>query len=334
MRNFSYFRASSHEQAVSLFKQFQPGAKYLCGGTTQFDLMKLGVESPTALIDLTGIGGLNDIKVNEKNELQIGAFATMADVAESQIVKDEFPALSESLWKAASQQIRNMASVGANILQRTRCGYFRSGSGYACNKRNPGSGCSALEGVNRSHALFGGSELCVAVYPGDWANALIAFDAVVDTVGKDGGRTIPIEQLHTLPGVAPHLESVLADGEIIVAIRVPRSAVTVASTYHKIRDRESYAFALTSAAVGVHIVANHVRDVRIALGGVATKPWRAKQAEAGLIGLPLTRASAHRAAEIAFRDAIPLEHNRFKIALGIETVTDALMIAKSRSDHA
>ena len=251
-------------------------------------------------------------------------------MAEHAVVQRDFPALSESLWKAASQQLRNMATVGGNLLQRTRCAYFRGGPEFACNKREPGSGCAALAGQNRGHAVLGGSEACIAVYPGDWAVALVAFDAEVDAVGPRGARTVPLRELHREPGATPHLETMLAADELIVRIRVPRRPAGRASTYHKIRDRESYAFALASAAVGLQIEDNRVVDARIALGGVATRPWRAAEAERSLIGQPLTRATARRAAELAFAGAKPLEHNAFKVALGIETVADALMLAKDR----
>ena len=255
----------------------------------------------------------------------------MSDVAENAVLQRDFPALAESLSKAASQQLRNMATVGGNLLQRTRCAYFRGPPEFACNKREPGSGCSALEGINRGHAVLGGSEACVAVYPGDWAVALTAFDALVDTAGPRGARSVPLRELHREPGATPHVETALDAGELIVRIRVPRTPAARASTYHKIRDRESYAFALASAAVGLHVETGRVIDARIALGGVATRPWRATPAERSLIGQPFTRAAARQAAQLAFADAKPLRHNAYKVALGIETVTDALMIAKDRS---
>ncbi len=331
MRNFDYLRPHDAVEAVTLHAQHSPGARYLAGGTTLYDLMKLGVESAATVIDITRIEGMGSIDASRRDELHIGALALMSDVAEHSTVKREFPALSESLWKAASQQLRNMATVGGNLLQRTRCAYFRGAPEFACNKRSPGSGCSALEGLNRGHAVLGGSESCVAVYPGDMAVALTAFDAVVDTISPRGERAVPLRELHRAPGSTPHLETVLADDELILRIRLPRSPIGRASTYHKIRDRESYAFALTSAAVAVHLEGNRVADARIALGGVATRPWRATEAERSLIGVPLTRAGARRAGELAFREAQPLSHNAFKVALGIETVTDALMLAKDRS---
>ena len=223
-----------------------------------------------------------------------------------------------------------MATVGGNLLQRTRCGYFRGGTEFACNKRLPGSGCAAQEGLNRGHAVLGGSDACVAVYPGDWAVALTAFDALVDILGPRGIRTLPLGELHCEPGTTPHIETVLDADELIVRIRVRRTPAGRASTYHKIRDRESFAFALASAAVGLHLDAGRVIDARIALGGVATRPWRAAVAERSLVGQPFTRALARQAAQLAFAGAKPLQHNAYKVALGIDTVTEALMIASER----
>jgi xanthine dehydrogenase YagS FAD-binding subunit len=260
-----------------------------------------------------------------------GALARMSDVSADPRLTREYPALAESLWRAASQQLRNMASLGGNLLQRTRCAYFRGGEPFACNKRNPGSGCSAQEGLDRGHALLGGSDACIAVYPGDWAVALMAFDAQVDVLGPGGERTIPIDQFHREPGSTPHIETVLGRDELILRIRVPVTARGRASTYHKIRDRESYAFALASAAVALSLESDTVREARIALGGVATRPWRAHDAEQELIGRPLTPDTARSAGELAFAAARPGRDNHFRIELGIRTLVDALMIAKERA---
>ena len=331
MRDFAYHLPRSAAEAVELLTRHAPGARYYAGGTTLFDLMKLGVETPATVIDITRVDGLSAIDAGDRAELRIGALARMADVAEHAVVRREFPAIAESLSKAASQQLRNMATVGGNLLQRTRCAYFRGGAEFACNKRAPGSGCAAIDGLNRGHAVLGGGAACVAVYPGDLAVALTAFDAVVDTVSPRGERTVPVGALHLAPGATPHLETVLAEDELIVRIRVPRGPIGRTSMYHKIRDRESYAFALASAAVALRLQDNRVADARIALGGVATRPWRATEAERSLLGLPLTRAAARRAAGLAFKDARALSHNAFKIELGIETVADALMLAKERN---
>ncbi|MGJ9420630.1 FAD binding domain-containing protein [Massilia sp. CMS3.1] len=331
MRNFAYLRPDSAKDAVAMLTASQPGARYFAGGTTLYDLMKLGVEAPQTVVDITGIEELRGIDVSPKGGIRVGALVPMSDLAEHAMLKQNFPAISESLWKAASQQLRNMATIGGNLLQRTRCPYFRGSPEFACNKRAPGSGCSAIGGANRAHAVLGASSACAAVYPGDLAVALVAFDAVIETISPRGQRFVAVRDLHVVPGSTPAIEHVLAPDELIVRIEIPMTPAGRASAYHKIRDRESYAFALASAACGVHLAANEVVDVRIALGGVATRPWRASAAERSLIGKPLTRQSARRAAEIAFAEAVPLQHNRYKIALGIETVIDALMLAKDRS---
>jgi xanthine dehydrogenase YagS FAD-binding subunit len=223
-----------------------------------------------------------------------------------------------------------MATLGGNLLQRTRCEYFR-GTAYPCNKRSPGSGCAALEGINRGHAIFGYSDSCIATYPGDFAVALAAFDAQVDTASPRGERTIPLINLHRLPGDTPHVETVLDPDELILRIRIPATALGKASTYQKIRDRESYAFAVVSSAVAIVIAGGIVREARIALGGVATKPWRATAAERTLVGQPLTWEAANRAGEVAFADAAPRKASQFKMSLGPKSVAKALMIAKDRS---
>jgi xanthine dehydrogenase YagS FAD-binding subunit len=330
MHPFSYQKVSSVDQAASAIAKAGERARFLAGGTTLFDLMKLGVENPPTVIDITGIGDLNAIDVS-RDEIVIGSLALMADVAAHGRIKEGYPALSESLWKAASAQIRNMATVGGNLLQRTRCTYFRDGEPFACNKRRPGSGCSAIGGVDRALAILGTSDSCIANYPGDWAVALVAFDASVDVVGANGERTIRVEDLHVLPGKTPYIETVLEPGEMIVRIRVPATDAGKASTYHKIRDRESYAFALTSAAVAIVVEGDTVREARIALGGVATKPWRARNAEQSLIGKKLSPESAKAAGSLAFSDAKPGRLNQFRIPLGAQTVADALMIAKGRA---
>jgi xanthine dehydrogenase YagS FAD-binding subunit len=222
-----------------------------------------------------------------------------------------------------------MATLGGNLLQRTRCAYFRD-TQFPCNKRVPGSGCAAIDGINRGHALLGTSSQCIATYPGDWAVALIAMDASIDTLSPRGTRSIPIAELHRRPGDSPHIDHVLAADEMIVRTRVPASPLGKASTYLKIRDRESYAFALTSAAVALSMEGDRVRDARIALGGVATIPWRAREAERSLVGKPLDEAAAHHAGVLAFEGAQTTSENRFRVPLGINTVTQAIMIAKAR----
>ena len=333
MRPFTYLKVVTPAQAVQAMATAAPGTRFLAGGTTLYDLMKLDVMTPPAVIDITGIRELSTFSTSG-NELQFGALVPMSKVAADPRLMTLYPALSESLWKAASQQLRNMASVGGNLLQRTRCAYFRGGEVYPCNKRKPGSGCAAMEGADRGQALFGASEACNAVYPGDWAIALTAFGAQVDTISPRGARTLAIEELFLEPGKTPEVETPLAADELITRIRVPASAIGRASTYHKIRDRESYAFALTSAAVALRMDGDVVRDARIALGGVATRPWRVRKAEQELIGQAFTPALARRAGEIAFEGARAGHHNGFRIELGTRTVADALSIAMKRAGTA
>ncbi|WP_410596958.1 FAD binding domain-containing protein [Amycolatopsis sp. lyj-23] len=330
MRPFAYYAPDSVGSAVAALRDAGPGAKVLAGGTTLYDLMKLGIETPPAVVDVHRLPELAAIEHGER-ELVFGAGARMADVAEHPAVRAEYPALAESLWRAASQQLRNMATVGGNLLQRTRCGYFRGGPEFPCNKREPGSGCAAREGHDRTHALLGTSAACIATYPGDWAVALLAFDAVVDVAGPDGERTVPLAELHVEPGDDPAREHTLGDGELILRIRVPVTAAGRGSTYLKIRDRESYAFALASAAVALTVEDGVVGDCRIALGGVATRPWRAGEAERVLRGAPLTVENARRAGEIAFAGARPGTHNGFRVELGIRTVADAVRTAGERA---
>jgi xanthine dehydrogenase YagS FAD-binding subunit len=325
MRPFAYHRASDVTDAVaSLGAQ----AAILAGGTTVVDLMKLEVMTPATLVDITGIGELAGFDTSG-DPLRFGALARMADVARDRALVTDYPALSESLWQAASPQLRNAATLAGNLLQRTRCYYFRDTS-YACNRRAPGSGCAALDGVNRMHAVLGGSEHCVATHPSDWAVALVAFDAVLHLCSPRGERTMPVGELHRLPGDAPHLETTLEADELITAITVPATPAGRRSCYLKVRDRESYAFATASAAVGLEMAGDSVRAARIALGGVATVPWRAWAAEAALLGERLSEESARHAAEAAFEGARPLAHNGFKVELGKRTVVEAVMTAARR----
>jgi xanthine dehydrogenase YagS FAD-binding subunit len=327
MREFNLHQALSVGAALDALGT---GMRVLAGGTTLVDLMRLGVESPTDLIDISGVRELEAYDVSGSKELVFGASAPMGLVADDPALREHYPALAESLWKAASPQLRNMATLGGNLMQRTRCPYFRAVE-FPCNKRTPRSGCPALDGNNRSHAVLGGSGDCIAAYPGDWAVALAAFDAVVDVLSPRGLRSIPITELHRLPGGRPDIETIVAPDELITRIRVPRTRFGRASTYHKVRDRTSYAFALASAAVAVDLDGKVVLGARIALGGVAAKPWRCRDAEASLVGGALTEDVARRAGEIAFRGAATHRHNAFKVALGIATVTEALMIAKARA---
>lgn len=331
MRAFTYVAPRTLDAAVTALRNARPGTKILAGGTTLYDLMKLDIETPPAVIDVHRIAELNTVDIGE-HELVFGAGARMSDVADHPAIKAGYPGISESLWRAATQQLRNMATVGGNLLQRTRCAYFRNGSEFPCNKRALGSGCAAIGGHDRGHALLGGSDSCIATYAGDFAIALIAFDAVVDVVGPTGERSVPLAELHVEPGDNPTREHVLTADELIVRIRVPATPAGRGSTYLKIRDRESYAFALTSAAVGLTLDGDGViGECRIGLGGVATRPWRASEAEQSLFGQRLTPQTARTAGEIAFAAAQPGIHNRFRVELGIRTVVDALRIAGERA---
>jgi xanthine dehydrogenase YagS FAD-binding subunit len=324
MKAFDYIRArdvSAARQAASA-----PEARFLAGGTTLLDLMKCDVERPDRLVDITHLQGLNEIIVGT-DQIHIGALAKMSHVAANPQLQAQAPVLSEALWRAASPQLRNMASIGGNLLQRTRCSYFRDPAAYPnCNKRNPGSGCAALNGANRNHAVLGGSVDCIAVYPGDLAVALTAFDAKVLIRGA-ADRVVPVNEFYRLPGSRPDLEHDLATGEMIVGIDVPVVPALKRSHYLKVRDRASYEFAAASAAVGVELEedGHTIKDVRIALGGVGTKPWRAHAVERALIGKPLTEKVLRDAARLAVEGAQAREHNGFKIVLAPRVVARALM---------
>jgi xanthine dehydrogenase YagS FAD-binding subunit len=330
MRAFTYSRPATAADAVRAITAAGPGAQFLAGGTTLYDLMKLNVEVPSSVIDINSLAELAGFDTSGPGELVFGTLSRMSDVAADERLRREYPALAESLSLAASQQIRNMASLGGNLLQRTRCAYFRGGEPFACNKRKPGSGCSAHEGANRAHALLGASERCMAVYAGDFATALVAFDAEIDILGPDGQRAIRLEDLYREPGATPEVETALTPGELILRIRVPATALGRASTFHKIRDRESFAFALASAAVALSMERDAVGEVRIAVGGLATRPWRARAAEQILLGRPLTAQAARAAGEAALQGAQASDGNRFRIELGVRTIADALWIAKQR----
>ncbi len=333
MRPFVYVRADNESSLADIFAgagrpegpPTSADAQFIAGGTTILDLMKLEVMRPRALIDINGVEGYDGVDATSDG-LRLGALARMADVARHPLVVRQYPVLAQSLVLAASAQLRNMATLGGNVLQRTRCTYFRDVSWAACNKRNPGSGCAAMEGFNRAHAVLGVSAQCIASYPGDFAQALIALDAAVETRRSDGPRVIAFADLHRPPGDRPDIETTLAPDEMIVAFHVPAGTWTRRSRFLKIRDRESYEFALASAAVALDMdPGGPVRQARIALGGVAAVPWRAREAEALIAGQPITMETAQRAAEAAFASAQPHEHNAFKIPLGRETLARALI---------
>ena len=335
MRPFTYTRAATVAAATRAFFAEPPNAlvqgrkpvEYLAGGTTLLDLMKLDVMQPATLIDLNGIGTLHtSITVSERG-LFLGALVKMSTAANHPQVAHDFPVIAQSLQLAASAQLRNMVTLGGNVLQRTRCPYFRDPGWMACNKRSPRSGCAALQGSNRQHAVLGGGDDCIATYPGDFAQALIALDSIVELAGVDGARRIPFESLHRRPASSPHVETAMLPGELITGFHIHSAPWMKRSLYLKIRDRQSYEFALASAAIALDIKNNVVQQARIALGGVATVPWRAKEAERTLIGKPLTETTAGVAAHVAFLDSIPRTHNAFKITLGQATVVRALLQA-------
>jgi xanthine dehydrogenase YagS FAD-binding subunit len=326
MRPFDYRHAANREEAIRFATSSVPsGAQFLAGGTTLVDLMKLDVMRPTTVIDINGLADeLSDVQL-QGGQLRLGALARMSDVADHPDVQRDFPVIAQSLQLAASAQLRNMASLGGNVLQRTRCPYFRDVSWDACNKRNPGSGCSAIEGIARSLAILGTSEACIANYPGDFAIALAALDAKVELQGPAGRRLIAFADLHRLPADTPHIETTLQPGELIVGFNVPAASWIRRSLYLKIRDRKSYEFALASAAVALELDGEIVRDVRIGLGGLAAKPWRSFAAEAAIRGQKLTEASARAAAEAALADARAEGDRTFKAELGRQTIVRALL---------
>ena len=318
-------RAGGRTQASSAVTN---PTQYLAGGTTLLDLMKLDVMQPQSVVDINGLAdtALGRIDVMPDG-VRLGALVRMAQAAEHRAILRGCPMITQALKLAASQQIRNMASLGGNVLQRTRCTYFRDVSYTACNKRNPGSGCAAMDGFNRDHAVLGTSENCIATYPGDFAQALVALDARVEVIGADGARTIPFASLHRRPGDTPDVETVLRPGDMIAGFRVALAPWMRRSIYLKVRDRESYEFALASAAVALDMRDGEVADARIALGGVATVPWRAREAEEALLGHPIDDNTLTAVTQTAFALARTREHNTFKVALGQRTLMRALRAA-------
>jgi xanthine dehydrogenase YagS FAD-binding subunit len=330
MRPFLYERVDSPQGALAAFATAPADAdrQYLAGGTTLVDLMKLDVMRPQAVIDINALDrtALGRIEAGPGG-LRLGAMARMGDAAEHPVVARDYPMIAQSLKLAASAQLRNMASLGGNVLQRTRCPYFRDVSYDRCNKRNPGSGCTALESIHRDHAVLGVSDACIALYPGDFAQALIALDALVELAGPAGERRISFAELHRMPGDTPQVETTLHPGELITAFLVPSAPWTRRSLYLKVRQRESYEFALASAAVALNLTDGFVSGVRVALGGVATVPWRAQDAEALLLGKILDEQTASAAADAAFANARPRTDNAYKVALGKRTLVRALLQA-------
>src|SRR5271163_1145323 len=332
MRTFAYERPSSEIAAVRAASalaqlplvQGRASVEYLAGGTTLIDLMKLDVMRPAKVVDLGALAGAHDAISVSPDGVRLGAMVKMSAAADHPEIVKNYPVVAQSLQLAASAQLRNMATLGGNVLQRTRCPYFRDTSWTACNKRDPGSGCAAIGGLNRQHAILGGSPDCIATYPGDFAQSLIALGATVNVAGSAGVRTIPFGSLHRGPGATPNAETVLAPGDLITGFNLPAGPWTRRSLYLKVRDRQSYEFALASAAVAIDMVGSKVREARIALGGVATIPWRSREAEGVLAGKVLTETVAEAAARAAFAEARPRVHNAFKIALGQSTLVRAL----------
>ncbi|MCA1456033.1 xanthine dehydrogenase family protein subunit M [Bradyrhizobium sp. BRP22] len=321
---FQYTKASDVADAVRLIAA-NGGAKFIAGGTNLLDLMKDNVERPTTLIDISRLP-LNSVEETASGGLRIGALVPNADLAWHPLIEKRYPLLSSAILAGASQQLRNMASTGGNLLQRTRCAYFYD-TATPCNKRQPGSGCSAVNGVNRGHAILGASTSCIATHPSDMCVALAALDATVHVTGAKGARAIPFADFHRLPGDTPHIDTNLAPDEIITAIEVPAKGFATHYSYLKIRDRMSYAFALVSVAAALEIKNGTIEEARLALGGVAHKPWRDAGAEAALRGQPAEDASFARAADLLLRDARPQAHNDFKVDLArraiIRTLTQA-----------
>lgn len=320
MTPFTYARAADAAQALKLGAV--AGAKYLGGGTNLVDLMRETIERPQALVDVTGLS--REISERPDGGLLIGAAARNTAVAEHRLVRKHYPVLARAILAGASAQIRNMATVGGNLLQRTRCSYFYDEDGARCNKRRPGAGCDALGGFDRGHAILGASQECVAVHPSDLCVALAALDAVVHIAGSAGGREVPLTDFHRLPGDRPDLETVLEPGELITAVAVPPLPTAARSAYRKVRDRASYAFALVSVAAALEVADGRVKEVRLALGGVAAKPWRARKAETVLRGGPADEAAFAAAADVELQDARPLRDNGFKIELARRVIVAEL----------
>lgn len=320
MRPFHYERVADVDSAVSVLAE-TPGAEYLAGGTNLVDLMKLEVAAPEVLVDVRRL--TSDQIEDHDGTLRIGASVTNSALAADPLVRQRFPLLSQAVLAGASPQLRNLATTGGNLLQRTRCGYFQDIT-TPCNKREPGSGCSAREGFHREHAILGASRECVATHPSDMAVALAALDAVVNTVGPGGSRRIDLVDLHRLPGDEPQRDTVLEHGELITSVDVPPLDFAVTSRYRKARDRTSFAFALVSVAAALDVADGAVRDVRLALGGVAHKPWRATTAEQVLRGEPATADDFRHAADAELEAANPLPGNDFKVQLVRNMITGAL----------
>lgn len=319
MKQFQYIRPATQQGVLDVISK--PGTKIIAGGTNLVDLMKRGVTAPDKLVDINHLP-LKGIAAT-KTALHIGALALNSVVSENGLVTEKHPLLAMALKAGASPQLRNMATVGGNMMQRTRCGYFYDVT-MPCNKRTPGTGCGAMEGINRMHAIFGGSQQCIAVHPSDMCVALAALDATVIITGKKGERRLPFTEFHRLPGDNPELDNHLGKDELITGIEIPDNNFAKNSYYLKIRDRQSYAFALVSVAAALDIENGVIKDARLAMGGVAHKPWRLFDAEKSLIGKKATEENFEQAAQLAMQGAKGYGNNSFKLKLAPATITEAL----------
>lgn len=327
MQTFEFVKAESIEKALAT----APSARFVAGGTTLVDLMKLSVETPSTVVDINALP-LSQIEKLPTGGLRIGALVRNSDLAWNPDVQSSYAVLSQALLSGASPQLRNMATTGGNLLQRTRCAYFREPTagtpgGYGCNKRTPGTGCAALEGFNRTHAILGTSDHCIATHPSDMCVAMAALEAVVLVEGPKGKRTIPFAEFHKLPGDTPNIENSLEPGELVTYVDLPKPFDGARSVYLKLRDRASYEFALASAAVVAKVEGGHIRYVRVAFGGVGTKPWRSHEAEHALEGKPANAATFRAAAEAALAAAHPRTDNAFKVELAKRCLVRSLKLA-------
>ena len=320
MIQFQFERASTAKAAVNVLAN-NTNAKFIAGGTNLVDLMKRNVMAPTKLVDINTIPLKNIEQLNGK--ISIGALALNSQVADDKMILEKHPLLAKALNAGASAQIRNMATVGGNIMQRTRCSYFYD-TAMPCNKRQPGSGCGALEGANRMHAIFGTSKECIAVHPSDMCVALVALDATVVVTGPKGERRIPFGEFHRLPGDHPEKDNTLQNNEMIMSVEIPDNAFNKNAHYFKVRDRASYAFALVSVAAALNMDGKVIKEARLAMGGVAHKPWRLTEAEKSLVGKPATEETFRQIAEIAMQGAKAYKHNAFKLKLGPNVIVEAL----------
>jgi xanthine dehydrogenase YagS FAD-binding subunit len=323
MLPFDYVKARNENDAMDRVRA--ANAAFVAGGTTLVDLMKLNVMLPSALVDINSLP-LDKIESLPDGGLRVGAMVRNSDMAHHELVIKRFPVLSQAILAGASPQLRNMATTGGNLMQRTRCYYFRD-TAYACNKRQPGSGCAALDGFNRIHAVLGGSDQCIATHPSDMAVALVALDAVVHIKSAKGERKVAAGEFHLLPGSTPNLETVVQPGELITHVTIPSSKFAAQSAYVKLRDRASYEFALASAGAALELQGNKIHAARLVLGGVATKPWRSTEAEHVLTGATADDKTFHAAAEAALKSAKTYKYNAFKVELAKRAIVRALSSA-------